>query len=308
MTVQTSPSLRKTASPSAGSCAPAVGAASRPRRRTFATRPSIPSSRAVASALVSRAAASPRRAPASRVRSKRACASWVHARKGRAPIRSCAVAGQRKALLRQRGKLAPRFGLTARFAPHERTGAALEHRGGHASTGLRPSNELIQTALVKVEEECLNLVAQDRLDIGLPLTELDRALRLLLAVGEPAVHDRARRPPHRQVRQVERLAQLAGDLCPRLDLAVGGDHVAVLEESDDAKPVSEQRELAVPRPLPEVQDLVGDREALRRSLRPPEGDPARTEHGGEKPRVAELPCEPDRLLAERDDPLGLGAQ
>src|SRR5213079_2410861 len=166
--------------------------------------------------------------------------------------------------------------------------------------------ELIQTALVKVEEECLNLVAQDRLDIGLPLTELDRALRLLLAVGEPAVHDRARRPPHRQVRQVERLAQLAGDLCPRLDLAVGGDHVAVLEESDDAKPVSEQRELAVPRPLPEVQDLVGDREALRRSLRPPEGDPARTEHGGEKPRVAELPCEPDRLLAERDDPLGLG--
>src|SRR6184192_412822 len=64
MTVQTSPSLRKTASPSAGSCAPAVGAASRPRRRTFATRPSIPSSRAVASALVSRAAASPQLAHA----------------------------------------------------------------------------------------------------------------------------------------------------------------------------------------------------------------------------------------------------
>src|SRR5947199_38375 len=149
MTVQTSPSLRKTASPSAGSCAPAVGAASRPRRRTFATRPSIPSSRAVARAVV------------------QLCGDGGEKAHRDHPG---AVAGQRKALLRQRGKLAPRFGLTARFAPHERTGAALEHRGGHASTGSRPSNELIQTALVKVEEECLNLVAQDRLDIGLPLT------------------------------------------------------------------------------------------------------------------------------------------
>src|SRR5207253_2804597 len=47
--------------------------------------------RAVASALVRRAVASRLRAPASRVRSRRACASWVHARKGRAPMRSCTV-------------------------------------------------------------------------------------------------------------------------------------------------------------------------------------------------------------------------
>src|SRR6266568_8451063 len=80
---------------------------------------------------------------------------------------------------------------------------------------------------------------------------------------------------------------------------------SMLEESDDAKPAAEQRELAIGHPLAEVHDLVGDREALLGRLRPPKGYPARTEHGGEIPRVAELPCERDRLRAERQDPLGL---
>src|SRR5439155_903044 len=156
--------------------------------------------------------------------------------------------------------------------------------------------------LVKMEDERLNLVTHDRLRVVLPPTELDRALRLLLALGEAAVHDRARRPPHRQVRQVERLAQLARDLRPRLDLAVGRDHVAELEESNDAKPVPQKRELAVARPLAEANDLIGDREALLRRLRPPERDEPSTERGGELARVSELPGERERLLAEGEDP------
>src|SRR5436309_11900531 len=40
--------------------------------------------------------------------------------------------------------------------------------------------------------------------------------------------------------------------------------VATLEESDDTKPVPQQRQLAVAGPLPEAHDLVGDREALLR--------------------------------------------
>src|SRR5207247_3380721 len=113
------------------------------------------------------------------------------------------------------------FGLAVHLSPPERTEAAYEHRGGHVGAGLRPSEVLVETTLVIMEDERLNLVAHSGLRVVLPPTELDRALRLLLAVGEAAVHDRARRPPHRQVRQVERLAQLARDLRPRLDLAVG---------------------------------------------------------------------------------------
>src|SRR5439155_9700633 len=124
----------------------------------------------------------------------------------------------------------------------------------------------------------------------LALAELERAPRVLLALGEAAVHDCPRRPPHRQIRQIGRLAQLAGDLRPRLDLAVGGDHVALLEEPDDAKPAAEQRELAIGHPLAEAHDLVRERAPLPRRLRSPKGYPARTEHGGEIPRVAELPC------------------
>src|SRR5439155_842547 len=45
-------------------------------------------------------------------------------------------------------------------------------------------------------------------------------------------------------------------------------------------------------------------EAFLRRLRSPKSYPARPEHGGEIPRVAELPCERDRLLAERQDPFG----
>src|SRR5437660_5441168 len=157
---------------------------------------------------------------------------------------------------------------------------------------------------MKLEDGHLNGAAHGGLDLGLALAELERAPRVLLALGEAAVHDRPRRPPHRQIRQIGRLAQLAGDLRPRLDLAVRGNHVGMLEESDDAEPASEQRELAIGRLLAEAHDLVGDREAFLRRLRSPKSYPARPEHGGEIPRVAELPCERDRLLAERQDPLG----
>src|SRR6266566_5423134 len=157
---------------------------------------------------------------------------------------------------------------------------------------------------MKLEDGHLNGVAHGGLDLGLALAELECAPRVLLALGEAAVHDCPRRPPHRQIRQIARLAQLAGDLRPGFDLAVRGHHVALLEEPDDAKPAAEERELAVGRPLAEAHDLVGDRETLLRRLRPPKGYPARTEHGGEIPRVAELPRERDRLLAERQDPLG----
>src|SRR5207302_9408061 len=157
----------------------------------------------------------------------------------------------------------------------------------------------------KLRDGHLHAVAHGGLDLGLALAELECAPRVLLTLGEAAVHDRPRRPPHRQIRQIGQLAQRAGDLRPRLDLAVGGDHVAMLEESDDAKPTSEQRELAIDHPLAEAHDLVGDREALLGRLRSPKGYPARTEHGGEIPRVAELPCERDRLPAECQDPLGL---
>src|SRR5437762_3290578 len=212
------------------------------------------------------------------------------------------VVGQRKALLRQRGKLELCFGLAVHLAPPECTEAAYEHRGGCVGAGLRPSEVLVETTLVIVEDERLNLVTHDRLRVVLPPTELDRALRLLLAVGEAAVHDRARRPPHRQVRQVEGLAQLARDLRPRLDLAVGRHHVAELEESNDAKPVPQKRELAVARPLSEANDLIGDREALLRRLWPPERDEPSTERGGELPRVSELPGERELLLAQGEDP------
>src|SRR2546427_10875898 len=156
----------------------------------------------------------------------------------------------------------------------------------------------------KREDGILTGVGKGGLDCGLAPAELERAPRVLLPLGEAAVHDRPRRPPHRQIRQIARLAQLAGDLRPRLDLAVRGHHAAMLEESDDANPAAEQRELAVGHPLAKAHDLVGDRETLLRRLRPPKGYPARTEHGGEIPRVAELPRERDRLLAERQDPLG----
>ena len=210
--------------------------------------------------------------------------------------------GQRKALLRQRGKLELCFGLAVHLAPPERTEAAYEHRGGNVGAGLRPPELLVETTLMKVEDERLNLVTHGGLRVVLPPTELDRTLRLLLAVGEAAVHDRARRPPHCQVRQVERPAQLARDLRPRLDLAVGRDHVAELEESNDAKPVPQKRELAVARPLAEANDLIGDREALLRRLWPPERDEPSTERGGELPRVSELPRERERLLAQGEDP------
>src|SRR5256886_9353311 len=135
--------------------------------------------------------------------------------------------------------------------------------------------------------------------VGARARGLDRALLRPLAFGEAAVHGGARRPPHRQVSQVERLAQLARDLRPRLDLAVGRDHVAELEESNDAKPVPQKRELAVARPLAEANDLIRDREALLRRLPPPERDQPSTERGGELPRVSELPSERERLLADR---------
>src|SRR5207245_11474400 len=130
-----------------------------------------------------------------------------------------------------------------------------------------------------------------------PPTELESTRRLPRSAAEAPVHEPAGCPPHRQVRQVERLAQLARDLRPRLDLAVGRDHVAELEEPNDAKPVPQKRELAVARPLAEANDLIGDREALLRRLWPPERDEPSTERGGELPRVSELPRERERLLA-----------
>src|SRR5260370_1260781 len=54
---------------------------------------------------------------------------------------------------------------------------------------------------------------------GPPPPEREGAPRVPPPRGEAAVHDPPRRPPHRQIRQIERLAQLAGDLRPRLDLA-----------------------------------------------------------------------------------------
>src|SRR3989442_1084039 len=215
------------------------------------------------------------------------------------------VAGQLEAVLRQRAEIAPCLGRAARLAPREYAVTAQQHRGRRVRPGRGGADGLLEVSPMKLEDAHLNGVAHGGLDLGLALAELECAPRVLLALGEAAVHDRPRRPPHRQIRQIRRLAQLAGDLRPRLDLAVGGNHVAMLEESDDAKPASEQRELAIGHPLAEAHDLVGDREALLSRLRSPKGYPARTEHGGEIPRVAELPCERDRLLAERQDPLRL---
>src|SRR5439155_1408619 len=199
----------------------------------------------------------------------------------------------------------PCLGRAAGLAPREDAVTAQQHRGRRVRPGPGGADGVLELSPMKLEDGHLNGVAHGGLDLGLALAELECAPRVLLALGEAAVHDCPRRPPHRQIRQIARLAQLAGYLCPRLDLAVRGHHVALLEEADDAKPASEQRELAVGHPLAEAHDLVGDREALLGRLRPPQGDPARTEHGGEIPRVAELPCERDRLLAERQDPLGL---
>src|SRR5436309_7202131 len=214
------------------------------------------------------------------------------------------VAGQLEAVLRERAEIAPCLGRAARLAPREYAVTAQQHRGRRVRPGPGGADGVLELSPMKLEDAHLNGVAHGGLDFGLALAELERAPRVLLALGEAAVHDRPRRPPPRQIRQIGRLAQLAGDLRPRLDLAVGGDHVAMLEESDDAKPAAEQRELAIGHPLAEAHDLVGDGEALLGRLRSPKGYPARTEHRGEVPRVAELPCEPDRLLAERQDPLG----
>src|SRR5882724_1504367 len=214
------------------------------------------------------------------------------------------VAGQLEAVLRERAEIAPCLGRAARLAPREYAVTAQQHRSRRVRPGPGGADGVLELSPMKLEDAHLNGVAHGGLDFGLALAELECAPRVLLALGEAAVHDRPRRAPHRQIRQIARLAKLAGDLCPRVDLAVRGHHVALLEESDDAKPAAEQRELAVGRPLAEAHDLVGDRETLLRRLRPPKGYPARTEHGGEIPWVAELPCERDGLLAERQDPLG----
>src|SRR3989449_886933 len=214
------------------------------------------------------------------------------------------VAGQLEAVLRERAEIAPCLGRAARLAPREDAVTAQQHRGRRVRPGPGGADGGLELSRMNLEDGHLNGVAQGGLDLGLALAELECAPRVLLALGEAAVHDCPRRPPHRQIRQIARLAQLAGDLRPGFDLAVRGHHVALLEEPDDAKPAAEERELAVGRPLAEAHDLVGDREALLGRLRSPKGYPARTEHGGEIPRVAELPCERDRLLAEHQDPLG----
>src|SRR3989449_2614643 len=214
------------------------------------------------------------------------------------------VAGQVEAILRQRAEIAPCLGRAARLAPREYAVTAQQHPGRRVRPGRSGADGVLEVSPMKLENAHLYGVAHGGLDLRLALAELECAPRVLLALREAAVHDRPRRPPHRQIRQIGRLAPLAGDLRPRLHLAVRGGPVALLEGSHDAKTASEQRELAIGRPLAEAHDLVGDRETLLRRLRSPKGYPARTEHGGEIPRVAEL-RERDRLLAEREDALGL---
>src|SRR2546428_303031 len=50
---------------------------------------------------------------------------------------------------------------------------------------------------------------------------------------------------------------------------------------------------------------LGKHGGLRVVLRPPERDEPSTERRGELPRVPELPCERERLLAQGEDPLRL---
>src|SRR5882724_3865958 len=140
---------------------------------------------------------------------------------------------------------------------------------------------------MEIEDARLHRVAHRRLDLGLALTELACAARMHLALGEAAVHDRAPRAPHRNVDEVERLAQLAREDVPAVDLTVRSRHVAELEKADDTATSPVEDELTVARPLTEADDLVGDDEPLPGGVGSPERHPPRPQHASEVARVVE---------------------
>src|SRR5258706_1222210 len=137
-----------------------------------------------------------------------------------------------------------------------------QHRRRRVRPPRRGSDDVLEVAAMEMEDARLHRIPHRRLELRLAFAELPRAPRLRLTVDETAVHDRARRAPHRDVGEVQRLLELAREQIPAVDLAVRSRDVRKLEVTNDAAPATEKRELTVAELLAAAHGLRGDDDTL----------------------------------------------